>query len=107
MGSRLDLHKLFVSIIDKKEDDGDTHVYYNAPSEPGMKYPAIRYNLHLINKSHANNTVFLQQRAYDLTLIDENPDSEYFDKILQLPYCRFENRYVADNLNHWKFTIFY
>lgn len=107
MGSRLDLHDLFVSIINIKEDDGDTHVYFNAPSEPGMRYPAIRYNLKLINNSYANNSIFTQQKAYELTLIDTNPDSEYFDKILQLPYCRFDQHYVADNLNHWTFTLYY
>lgn len=107
MGSRLELHDKLVSIINIKEDDGDTHVYFNAPSEPGMRYPAIRYKLKLINNSYANNSIFTQQKAYDLTLIDENPDSEYLDKILQLPYCRFDRHYVADNLNHWTFTLYY
>lgn len=107
MGSRLKLHEVFVSIINIKEDDGDTHVYYNAPSDPDMKYPAIRYALKLINNSYANNTVFTQQKAYEITLIDENPDSVYVDKILQLPYCKFDRFYTASNLNHWTFTLYY
>ncbi len=107
MGKREELQLKLERIIDIEEYNGDKHVYFNSPSGHNMVYPAIRYNLKTINGSYANNSVFLQQKAYELTLIDRNPDSIYVEKILQLPYCKFDRFYTADNLNHWTFTLFY
>lgn len=107
MGKRELLQLKLETIIDKTEPNGDKHVYFNSPSGHNMVYPAIRYNLKTINGSYANNTVFLQQKAYELTLIDTNPDSIYIEKILQLQYCSFDRFYTADNLNHWTFTLYY
>ena len=107
MGKRESLQMKLEAIIGIEEPNGDKHVYFNSPSGHNMVYPAIRYSLKIINGSYANNSVFLQQKAYELTLIDRNPDSEYVEKILQLPYCKFDRFYTADNLNHWTFTLFY
>lgn len=107
MGKRESLQLKLETIIDITEPNGDKHVYFNSPSGHNMVYPAIRYKLKIINDSYANNSVFLQQKAYELTLIDRNPDSVYVDKILQLPYCKFDRFYPADGLNHWTFTLYY
>lgn len=107
MGKRESLQLKLETIIDITEPNGDKHVYFNSPSGHDMVYPAIRYNIKTINGSYANNSVFLQQKAYELTLIDRNPDSVYIEKILQLPYCKFDRFYPANNLNHWTFTLYY
>ena len=72
-----------------------------------MKYPAIRYSITEISNDHADDIAYKQKKAYKLTLIDLNPDSIYVDKILKLPYCRFDRYYPADNLNHYEFIIYY
>ena len=40
-------------------------------------------------------------------IIDSEPDTPLFDEISQLKMCLFERHYVADNLNHDVFTIYY
>lgn len=102
---RLVLDETLAGVLNLTESDGDRHTYFNPPSSVQMKYPAIRYSLNNVNLTFANNGVYRKTPSYEVTLIDGNPDSEYVDKILQIPYCRFDRFYIADNLNHWTFTI--
>lgn len=105
MVSRLTLDEVLASILNLTEPDGDRHTYFNPPPSVQMRYPAIKYSLKNINSDFANNGVYISTPSYEVTLIDENPDSEYANKILQIPYCAFDRFYTANNLNHWTFTI--
>lgn len=107
MDKRLELHELLCEVINITESNGDKHVYFDPPASFIMRYPAIRYKRKSVNKMVANNSIYGYKKAYEIILIDENPDSEYIDKILQLPYCSYNNHYTADNLNHDVFTIYY
>ena len=102
---RLVLDEILAGILNQTASDGDRHTYFNPLSSVRMKYPAIRYSLRNVNLKFANNGVYRKTPSYEVTLIDTNPDSEYVDKILQIPYCRLDRFYIADNLNHWTFTI--
>lgn len=102
--SRLD--ELLAAVLNITESDGDRHTYFNPPSGVKMKYPAIRYSLAGIHRKFANDGSYHMVPSWEITLIDRNPDSEYVKKILQIPYCRFDRPYIADNLNHWTFTIY-
>ena len=101
MASRLELQTELEEIL------GSRNVYFQPPESVKMKYPAIRYSLSNIENTHADNRTYKQSKAYELILIDPDPDSEYADKLSQLPYCRFDRFYPADNLNHYVFTIYY
>ena len=100
MANRLNLQTTFEEILCNR------NVYFQPPSSVQMKYPAIVYNLSDIGKKHANNRTYKKLPSYTVTLIDRNPDSEYVDKILELPYCSFDRFYTANNLNHFVFTIY-
>lgn len=100
MDSRLRLQSAFEEIL------GSRNVYFQPPESIKMQYPAIRYSLQNIGTRHANGRVYKKEPSYSVILIDKNPDSEYVDKILELPYCRFDRSYTADNLNHFIFTIY-
>lgn len=102
---RIVLDEILAGILNKTESDGDRHTYFNPPPSVRMKYPAIRYSLKNFNVQFANNGIYRNTPSFEVTLIDTNPDSEYVEKILQIPYCRFDRFYVAENLNHWTFTI--
>ena len=101
MNTRLDLHELLCDVL------GSRNVYFQPPESLKMSYPAIVYSRSRIYNTFANNSVYKQKRAYDLTVIDENPDSEIVDKISKLPLCRFDRHFTSDNLNHDTFTIHY
>ena len=93
-------------VLNLSEPDGDRHIYFNPPPSVRMRYPAIKYSLNNINRNFANNDGYQTLSSYEVTLIDEDPDSIYVDKILQIPYCSFNRFYIADDLNHWVFTIY-
>lgn len=101
MGSRLELHEVLCNIL------GNRNVYFQPPASVKMCYPAIVYSRKSIDNTYADNSVYKQSDSYELTLIDEDPDSEYVRKISLLPTCRFDRHYTKDNLNHDTFTLYF
>jgi hypothetical protein len=106
MDSRLDLDDALVTVLNLTEPDGDRHTYFNPPPSVQMRYPAIKYSLNRFDRRFANNGAYKTTPSYSVILIDEDPDSKYVEKILQIPYCSFDRFYVSENLNHWVFTIY-
>lgn len=101
MGNRLELHELFCTILESR------NAYYQPPASVRMKYPAIVYSRKKITNVHADNAVYRQLNAYEVTVIDENPDSELVRKVSMLPKCEHERSFTSDNLNHDVFTLYY
>ena len=100
MSNRLYLQNKLEEILENR------NVYFQPPSSVRLQYPAIVYSLKDIQRDFANNLSYIASRGYELTLIDKNPDSEFVEKILELPYCRFDRHFTSDNLNHYVFTLY-
>lgn len=101
MSSRTDLQELLESIL------GSRNVYYQPPTSITMQYPAIVYSRDDIENFNANNKPYRLVNGYMVTLIDKNPDSEVVGKLANLPMCSYDRHYVADNLNHDVFTLYF
>lgn len=101
MRSRIELQNLLEELFESK------NVYYNPPESIKMKYPAIRYSVDRIRKKAANNTAYLIEKSYRIIVIDTKPDNEVIPKLLEIPYCTYSNNYIADNLNHDVFTLYW
>lgn len=86
---------------------GSKNVYYQPPPSILMNYPAIVYRRDDIRNLHADNLPYRQGHLYDVTVIDEDPDSEIVIKVSKLPRCRFDRHFTADELNHDVFTLYY
>lgn len=86
---------------------GSRNAYFRGPESNKMSYPAIIYDLSAIATEYANDRLYKNMRAYELILIDYDPDSKLFDELLMIPYCSFDRPYTADNLNHWVFTLYF
>lgn len=100
MASRLQLHEVLCTIL------GTRNVYFQPPASVQMQYPAIVYSRKAIENLHANNNPYLQSPAYEVTVIDRNPDSKIVEEVSKLPLCRFDRHFTSDNLNHDVFTIY-
>lgn len=107
MNKRLELHEIFCEIINITESDGDRHTYFQPPTSVKMKYPAIRYESKPIETIRADNLIYRHLKSYDVVLISKRIEDERIMKLLALPYCKHEDSYIADNLYHNKFTIYY
>ena len=101
MASRLSLQTKLEELL------GSENVYYQPPSSFEMVYPCIRYTLSTKDVKYANNAKYTNTKCYNVTIIDEDPDSEIPDKIENLPLCQFDRSYPADNLNHWVFNLYF
>lgn len=101
MATRIDLQNVLEELL------GSRNVYYQPPESLKMSYPAIVYSRKTIDNSYANNSVYKQNYAYEITVIDKNPDGEIVNKVSKLPTCRFDRHFKSDNLNHDVFTLYY
>lgn len=101
MASRPDLQAALEELM------GSQNVYFDPKTNIRMQYPCIVYSRYNIENDHANNKVYIQHTAYQVTVVDRNPDSEYVKKVSMLPFCSFDRNYVADNLHHDTFTLYY
>ena len=87
---------------------GTKNVYYQPPESIKMQYDAIRYSLGGKDIKRANNMIYQTTNQYDGIIITSNPDTEIPDKLLShFQMCSFGRPYVADNLNHFPFTLYY
>ena len=101
MASRLDLQ-------DKLEElNENRNVYFQPPSNIQMNYPAIKYEIDRIDIKFADDSSYIRNKRYTITVISKNAKPEIIDKLLDLPMCTFDRGYKADNLNHFVFTIYW
>ena len=102
MGSRLKLHEELCEILETR------NVYYNPPASITMNYPCIRYSMPNIDRKYANNKAYMNTNRYEVTVIDVDPDSDIYEKILdRFQMCSFDRAYTSDNLNHFTLTLYY
>lgn len=101
MHSRIDLQTVLEEIL------GSRNVYFQPPASVKMSYPAIIYSLKSFDNRFANNSIYKHMTAYEVIVIDKNPDSPFIDKMGGLQYCSFDRHYRADNLNHYVFTLYF
>lgn len=101
MGQRLELQTLFEELL------GSTNVYFQPPPNVQMEYPCIVYKRDRITTRFANNTPYRLTNRYMVTVIDRDPDSTIPDAIAKLPMSIFDRHYVANNLNHNIFNLYF
>lgn len=89
------------------EKTGLRSIYFQPPSNLQMRYPCIVYSRNNNNTSYANDELYKYLQSYTVTIIDSNPDSEILDKILSIPFSRFNRHFTSDNLNHDVFQIYF
>lgn len=102
MNSRLELQT-------KLEEVGGTkEVYFQPPPSFMLKYPCIIYNLEAVEAKHADDIRYKNMKRYSVVVIDPDPDSVIYERILySFKYCRFSRTYTADNLNHWVLNLYF
>lgn len=101
MRNRLTLQEKLENIL------GTRNVYFQPPESLRISYPCIIYELETVDGDRADDMLYYGMKRYKITVIDENPDSTYYESILKMSYARFSSFYVADNLNHFVVELYY
>ena len=86
---------------------GSGNVYFQPPSGIVMEYPCITYSRDNASTKSADNIPYAFAQRYSVTLIDQNPDSDVYDRLTQLEYCAFNRHFETSGLNHDVFVIYY
>ena len=101
MADRLGLQRLLEHIL------GSRNVYFQPPPSVQLRYPAIVYKRLSIDNLPADDRVYKQDTAYEVVVIEYDPDSRIVYDISKLPKCRHTRHFVEDNLYHDAFKIYY
>lgn len=104
---RLTFHNLLCEILSCPIEGEQCRCYFQPPESIKMNYPAIVYSLDNIDKTYANDGVYLSNRRYAVTVIDKDPDTSLVQKVTNLPMSRFDRHFKKDNLNHYIFNVYF
>lgn len=100
MKTQVELHNELLKVL--------PNCYFQPPESIKLKYPCIVYNLETVDTDHADDIRYRNHKRYSLTLIERDPNSKHFEEILDnFQYIRHDRRYIADNLTHDAFVLFY
>lgn len=99
MGRRLDLQILLETITG--------NVYFQPPETLKMSYPCIVYHRDDEKTEFADDLPYSRCKAYQVTVIDRDPDSSIPSRVADLHLCQFVRFFTADNLNHDVFKLFF
>ena len=94
--TRVEFQAILESIL------GSRNVYFSPPKS--MKYPCIKYKYTNPDRKIAENGVYSSRLGYEVILIDENPDSEIYHRLLNDIRFTPVTVYTSDGLNHYVFT---
>lgn len=72
-----------------------------------MQYPCIVYARDNADTRFADNQPRMRTTRYSVTVIDRDPDSDIPGKVAMLPLCSTDRSFVADNLHHDVFRLFF
>ena len=102
MNKRLELHDKLKEII------GNDNVYFQPPASVHLSYPCVIYKVGNGKAKYADGMVYGYINSYELVFIFKKPNIWIIDKVLEaLPMCKMSRAYVADNLNHYAFSVYY
>ena len=103
--STLDRRPQFDAIL--KALDNAVKVYFQPPASMTMVYPCIVYQRDPGSSKFANNLPYNYEQQYQVSLISRSPDEAVKQKLAALPKSSHARFYVADNLNHDVFSIYF
>lgn len=102
MNNRLELHEQLKQLV------GTDNVYFQPPASVKLSYPCVIYSIGNGEAKRADNIVYNYVNSYDLIFIYKKPNIEIIEQVLNaLPMCRMTRAYIADNLNHYAFSVYY
>lgn len=101
MGPRLQLQVLLEACTQNQ------NVYFQAPSNLFIQYPCIVYQRDRINNQFADNVPYRHTKRYQVTIIDQDPDSPIPDRVAALPMTFFLRHFVTQGLHHDVYNLYF
>lgn len=87
---------------------GSKEVNFQPPESIKLKYPCINYSKNAGDTLRADDKLYRRLKGYTVTVISSDPDNQIAENILEhFTYCRYDRRFVIDNLYHDILEIYY
>lgn len=83
------------------------NVYFQPSTNIHMNYPCIVYELDRADVTFANNRPYSVYDLYSIKYITRDQDDPVRMRLVYLPMCSSENMYVADNLYHFPYRLYW
>ena len=84
------------------------NVYFQPPASVQLVYPCVIYNISTGDTKHADDLVYTYTNRFELTFIYRKPNIEIIEQVLRtFPMCSVSRVYIADNLYHYAFNLYY
>jgi len=83
------------------------HVYFQPPTGRKIEYPCIIYDLDKPDITFADNALYAMYDQYSIKYITRDPDDDTRNRIIKMPLCSAERPYVAENLYHYPFRLYW
>lgn len=100
MIARTDLQTMLEEIL------GSKNVYFQAPPNTGMKYPAIVYSFERFNRRDADNQPYILTGRWQITHMYKSIKNDLKEKfIFNLPHCSFDRRMITDGIYNDYYTL--
>jgi hypothetical protein len=99
MAKRLELHQLLKTFTD--------NVYFQPPTNVKLEYPCIVYKRDFADTKFADDKPYNHKLRYQITVIDQDPDSEIPSKVAAMSMSLFNRFFTADNLNHDVYNVYF
>lgn len=108
MAPRQNLQTLLESLgATEEEPDKKLKAYFQPPANVQLVFPCIVYQRDAEDTKFADNAPYDRKKRYQVTVIDRNPDSDIPEKVAALPMCSFNRFFVANNLNHDVYNLYF
>ena len=98
---RVNLHHMLEDIL------GSKNVYYDPPESFKLKYPCIVYYMEGFADIPADNQTYRRMRRYNMTYITTDSEDPVAERLADIRYCTLTRPFVASDLFHFSYTLFY
>lgn len=109
MGSRLDLHSEFKSLLGTSSKIGnEARCFFQPPESLKLTYPCIIYSRERPDVTRADNLMYRRVHRYAVNYLTFDPDDSMIDTIeSHFPMCRLVRVNTLNGLNHYHYDLFY
>lgn len=98
---RLELHELLLSL------NPEAKAYFQEPENIHMQYPCFIYEVDQFDIKRANNQTYALTRRYQVTYVSTDVTNTQHEKVARLPMSSFSRYFVADQLHHYVYSLYF
>lgn len=109
MGRRQQLQTLLKTLMAPLTEGGPPRgkVYFQPETNTNIEYPCIIYGQDQARSEFADNRPYSHTKRYQVTVIDEDADSDIPDKVAALKMSTFQRQFKSAGLYHTIYSLYF